>query len=147
MPQRAASPERGCTKAAYPSGSASASPVGSTARSPGASSASTAVTTSAPASPGSAYAGSGTPGSRRWTRTSTAVAGSAGAAGGRGTDRTGGNATRLAGQHGGVPTAHLGSELVAKVAGGPPVDRGAGDRAGQERGELGHAAAHPAHQQ
>src|ERR671913_546916 len=71
MPQRAASPERGCTKAAYPSGSASASPVGSTARSPGASSAATVVTTSAPASPGSAYAGSGTSGSRRCTRTST----------------------------------------------------------------------------
>src|SRR5215207_11091261 len=71
MPQRAARPDRGWTKAAYPSGSAIARPVGSTARSPGASSASTVVTTSAPASPGSAYAGSGTPGSRRWTRTST----------------------------------------------------------------------------
>ena len=31
----AASPERGCTNAAYPSGSAMAMPVGTTARSPG----------------------------------------------------------------------------------------------------------------
>src|ERR671931_407979 len=44
-------------------------PVGSTARSPGASVMSTAVTMSAPASPGSAYAGIGTPGSMRCTST------------------------------------------------------------------------------
>ncbi len=34
-PARAASPERGCTNAAYPSGTAMAMPVGSTARCPG----------------------------------------------------------------------------------------------------------------
>src|SRR4029450_6413150 len=88
MPQRAASPDRGCTNTAYPSGRASASPVGSTARSPGASSASTVVTTSAPASPGNAYAGSGTPGSRRWTRTSTGASGA-------GSEWDGGTARRL----------------------------------------------------
>ena len=62
-PCRAASPERGWTSATYPSGSASAMPVGTSARSPGASVTSTVVTRSAPASPGWAYAGSGRSGS------------------------------------------------------------------------------------
>ena len=56
-PCRAASPDRGCTSATYPSGSASAMPVGTIARSPGASVTSTVVTRSAPASPGWAYDG------------------------------------------------------------------------------------------
>ena len=56
-PCRAASPDRGCTSATYPSGSASATPVGTMARSPGASVTSTVVIRSAPASPGWAYDG------------------------------------------------------------------------------------------
>src|SRR5450631_248397 len=68
-PQRAASPDRGCTNAAYPSGSAMAMPVGSTARSPGANSAASVVTRSAPASPGYAYVGSPTSGCNRITST------------------------------------------------------------------------------
>src|ERR1700729_337679 len=66
----AARPERGCTNAAYPSGSAMASPVRTSARSPGASSTSSAAVRSAPASPGWAYDGSGTPGSSRLISTS-----------------------------------------------------------------------------
>src|SRR5215204_857888 len=125
MPQRAAKPDRGWTKAAYPSGSAIARPVGSTARSPGASSASTVVTTSAPASPGSAYAGSGTPGSRRWTRTST----------------DGGEVGKVGdGTAGKVTPATLGAALAAEGAADPPVDDAAGHGPGQERRELGHAA-------
>src|SRR5690349_348545 len=69
-PARAASPERGWTNAAKPSGTAIAMPVGSTARSPGARVMSSAVTMSAPASPGNADAGSGTSGSRRCPSTS-----------------------------------------------------------------------------
>src|SRR3954453_8000224 len=46
-------------------------PVGTRARSPGSSTTSTVVTRSHPASPGCAYAGSGTPGSRRVTATSS----------------------------------------------------------------------------
>src|SRR6266545_576977 len=76
-PCRAASPDRGCTNPAYPAGSASAIPVGTRARSPGASSTSTAVTRSAPASPGWAYAGSGRSGSRRCTSTSSSLSGTA----------------------------------------------------------------------
>src|SRR6266568_8794781 len=69
-PCLAARPERGCTNAAYPSGSAIASPVRTSARSPGCSSMSSVVVRSAPASPGWAYDGSGTPGSRRLISTS-----------------------------------------------------------------------------
>ena len=54
---RAASPERGWTKATYPSGSAMLIPVGTMARSPGSSVTSTVVVMSAPASPGCAYDG------------------------------------------------------------------------------------------
>ncbi len=70
-PTRAASPDRGCTNAAYPGGSAIATPVPTTARSPGASSRSLVVTRSAPASPGRAYAGSATSGSTLVNSTST----------------------------------------------------------------------------
>src|SRR6478736_6131968 len=69
-PWRAASPERGCTKATYPTGRAIATPVGTIARSPGARLTSTVVSRSAPASPGWAYDGSGRSGSRRRTRIS-----------------------------------------------------------------------------
>src|SRR5690242_1607747 len=69
-PCLAARPERGCTNAAYPSGRAIAIPVRTRARSPGPSSTSSAAVRSAPASPGWAYDGSGTPGSRRWISTS-----------------------------------------------------------------------------
>src|SRR6188768_744718 len=72
-PCRAARPERGCTRATYPSGTASATPVGTSARSPGPSVTSTAVTRSAPASPGWAYAGSGRSGSRRTTGTGSST--------------------------------------------------------------------------
>src|SRR4051812_29897384 len=68
-PCRAASPERGWTSATYPSGKAIEIPVGTSARSPGARITSTAVTRSAPASPGWAYVGSGSPGSSRRTAT------------------------------------------------------------------------------
>src|SRR5687768_1109109 len=68
---RVARPLRGWTKAAYPSGSAIARPVPTIARSPGPSVTSLVVTTSAPASPGCAYDGSGTPGSSRRTITSS----------------------------------------------------------------------------
>src|SRR3712207_1000251 len=80
-PHRAASPERGCTSATYPSGSASAIPVGTSARSPGARCTSTVVQRSAPASPGCAYAGSGTAEDRRRTWTSTLSIGSGGLTG------------------------------------------------------------------
>src|SRR4051812_37691187 len=72
-PCRAASPERGCTSATYPSGTAIATPVGTSARSPGPRVTSTAVTRSAPASPGWAYAGSGRSGSRRTTGTGSST--------------------------------------------------------------------------
>src|ERR1039458_3547331 len=71
IPCFAASPERGCTNAAYPSGSAMATPVGTTARSPGPSSTSTAATRSMPASPGCDRAGSGSSRSSRLMSTST----------------------------------------------------------------------------
>src|SRR4029453_9764440 len=64
-PCRAARPDLGCTRATYPSGTAIAIPVGTSARSPGRRVTSTAVTRSAPASPGWAYAGIGRAGSRR----------------------------------------------------------------------------------
>src|SRR5829696_6147150 len=56
-PSRWASPERGCTNPAYPSGMATATPVPTSARWKGASSTSSATDRSAPASPGSAYRG------------------------------------------------------------------------------------------
>src|SRR6476646_5718001 len=68
-PARAASPERGWTNAATPAGTAIGMPVGSTARSPGSRCRSCAATMSAPASPGSAYTGSGRSASRRLTST------------------------------------------------------------------------------
>ncbi len=71
MPWRAASPERGCTRATYPSGSAIAMPVGTSARSPGSRVRSTAECRSAPASPGWAYDGSGSSGSSRLIEIST----------------------------------------------------------------------------
>ena len=66
-----ASPERGWTSATYPSGSAIAIPVGTSARSPGAKVISILETISAPASPGLAYRGSASSGSSRVMRTST----------------------------------------------------------------------------
>src|SRR5204862_5089906 len=70
-PSRRASPLRGRTKTAYPSGMASAIPVGTTARPPaGAIVTSSRATRSAPASPGCAYAGNGRSGSTRTTGTS-----------------------------------------------------------------------------
>src|SRR3954452_2759406 len=68
-PWRAARPERGWTRATYPSGRARAIPVGTSARSPGASTRSTVDIRSAPASPGRAYDGSGSPRSSRTTAT------------------------------------------------------------------------------
>src|SRR5699024_463583 len=53
-PWRDASPERGCTRPAYPSGSAIATPVGTAARAPGSSSTSSRACRSRPASPGCA---------------------------------------------------------------------------------------------
>ena len=70
-----ARPERGCTNAAYPSGSAMATPVGTVTRPCGGMTTSILATRSAPASPGCAYAGAGSSGSRR--SRSTSVLGSA----------------------------------------------------------------------
>src|SRR3954469_25491755 len=65
-PWRRAKPLRGCTNPAYPSGMASAMPVGTRARPPPAASvAGSRATKSHPASPGRAYAGRGSSGSRR----------------------------------------------------------------------------------
>ena len=69
-----ARPERGWTNAAYPGGSAIAMPVGTSARSPGASVTSTVVRRSAPASPGLAYVGNGSSASSRVMLTSTMLA-------------------------------------------------------------------------
>src|SRR5665647_3926833 len=72
MPCLAARPERGCTNAAYPAGRAMATPVGTSARCPGARNTSCRACRSAPASPGWAYLGTGRSRSRReistWTR-------------------------------------------------------------------------------
>src|SRR3954470_11403967 len=66
-----ASPERGCTKPASPSGIATATPVPTSARCSGASSTSSATARSAPASPGRAYRGAVASGELRRTGTST----------------------------------------------------------------------------
>src|SRR5665647_790077 len=70
-PCRAASPDRGWMKAAYPSGNAMLTPVGTVTRPNGGSSTSTAVTRSAPASPGCAYPGTGRCSSSMTSSTST----------------------------------------------------------------------------
>src|SRR3954447_3829032 len=64
-PLRWARPDRGCTRATYPSGRASAMPVGTRRRSPGCSVTSSRAWRSAPASPGCAYPGTGSSGSSR----------------------------------------------------------------------------------
>src|SRR6202044_3962072 len=66
-PTRAANPDRGCTSPTIPTGMATATPVPTSARCPGASSTSSALYRSTPASPWWARAGSGSPGSRRTT--------------------------------------------------------------------------------
>src|SRR6187455_1754279 len=57
MPWRAARPDRGCTRPTVPGGSARQMPVGTRARSPGASVTSATLVRSAPASPSVLYAG------------------------------------------------------------------------------------------
>src|SRR6478735_9675450 len=66
-PTRAARPERGCTRPTMPNGIATATPVDTRARSPGASSTSWALYRSTPASPLWARLGSGSPRSSRTT--------------------------------------------------------------------------------
>src|ERR1700733_10041675 len=66
-PTRAANPDRGCTSPTIPTGMATATPVPTSARCPGASTTSSALYRSTPASPWWARAGSGSPGSRRTT--------------------------------------------------------------------------------
>src|SRR5947209_8139867 len=68
-PNRAANPERGCTKPTIPNGMATATPVPTRARRPGSSLTSSALYRSTPASPWWARLGSGSSGSRRTTLT------------------------------------------------------------------------------
>src|SRR5688500_14826583 len=75
-PSRWASPERGWTNPAYPSGMATATPVPTSARSNGASSTSSASERSAPASPGRAYTGGDASGEVSRTGTSSSGVGS-----------------------------------------------------------------------
>src|SRR5262249_11868946 len=70
IPFRAARPERGCTKPAYPSGISTAIPVPTSARSPGASVSASQAARSMPASPSYACRGSTASGRRRRTATS-----------------------------------------------------------------------------
>src|ERR1700752_3760331 len=64
-PARAANPDRGCTSPTIPNGMATAIPVRTSTRCPGASSTSSALYRSTPASPWWARVGSGSSGSRR----------------------------------------------------------------------------------
>src|SRR6476646_808831 len=74
MPCSAASPERGRTRPATPGGSAIATPVATTARSPGASATPSAQRRSRPASPGRVRCGGCAP-SRRTVTCSSSIAG------------------------------------------------------------------------
>src|SRR6478609_1523299 len=74
MPWRAARPERGCTSPTVPGGRATAMPVGTRARSPGASVTSATLVRSAPASPSVLYTGTPASGWSRRMATGTRAA-------------------------------------------------------------------------
>src|SRR5215213_208284 len=148
-PSRCASPERGCTKPAYPSGMATATPVPTRARWKGASSTSSATDRSAPASPGSAYRG-GTA-SSEVSRTGTSSSGISGTSATLAAPRPEPRRT--------VPTRDLGivaggpevgddalGERLGGAAVAPSGDRGPDQERGGSRHRAGQLARHPAAQ-
>src|SRR5690348_12770746 len=130
-PSRWASPERGCTKPAYPSGIATATPVPTRARWKGASSTSSAADRSAPASPGRAYRGG----------TASAVVSRTG------TSSSGISGTTATLSAGGARPPELSEHAPGEALGRAPV-AAAGDRRTDEKGRGagdadGELAGHP----
>src|SRR4051794_10675255 len=129
-PSRCASPDRGWTKPAYPSGIATATPVPTRARWNGASSTSSATVRSAPASPGSAYRGGAPPGEVSWTGTSSWGGTSGG--GTSGTAATLAAPRRVAGPAGPGAGSQLGADPVGQQLGGAAVGAARDPGAGKE---------------